>query len=82
MNNQAYAHPQPPPGTMIPIGTQQPFQVQQVIVQATINYGKDPLTMKCPHCQKQIQTLTKSSPGAMGKHFKNRFFPPNPTFLV
>jgi len=59
----SYAHP--PPGTAIPPVYQQPIPAQQVMVQAPIAYGKDPVSMKCFHCGAQIQTSTESSPGAM-----------------
>ena len=64
----APAYPQPPPGTAIPPG--QPLLQQGVIVHTAIKYGKDPITMHCPHCQAQIQTSTKSSAGNMGTHLK------------
>ena len=67
LNNQGPLYPQLPPGTAIPPGSQQPVPVQQVIVQAPIQYGKDPITMKCFHCQAQIQTSTSTSAGPMGK---------------
>jgi hypothetical protein len=49
-----------------PIPTQPPAQ-QIVIVQGSINYGKHPMTMTCPHCQSQIQTSIRSEPGPLGK---------------
>ena len=69
--HQQPAYPQPPFGTGVPLGHQQPGQ--QIVVQAPIRYGRQPVTMKCFHCGSQIQSSTSSSPGAMGKHLKLSF---------
>jgi len=47
-----------------PPPVQQPPQ-QIVIVQGPIKYGKNPMTMTCPHCQCQIQTSIRSEPGPL-----------------
>ena len=51
--------PVPAPGTG-------PYQVQpgKVIVGAT--FGRDSVTMMCPHCKEQIQTSTISKTGLLG----------------
>lgn len=48
-----------------PQGPAQPPPQQVVIVQGPINYGKNPMTMTCPHCQSSIQTAIKSEPGVL-----------------
>ena len=59
--------PMPAPGYVaVPHPVQQPTQ-QVVIIQSNIKYGKNPMTMTCPHCQSQIQTSIRSEPGPLGK---------------
>ena len=53
---QAPVHSQGPPPTPV---------VQQIIVAPS--FGREPVRMKCPHCQEQIQTSIKSKPGSLGK---------------
>ena len=38
---------------------------QILVVPGAINYGKHPLRMTCPNCQRQIQTSIESEPGPM-----------------
>ena len=49
-----------------PQPVQQPAQ-QIVIVQGPIKYGKNPMTLTCPHCQSQVLTSIRSEPGPLGK---------------
>ena len=50
-----------------PQPVQQPAQ-QIVIVQGPIKYGKNPMTLTCPHCQSQVLTSIRSEPGPLGKN--------------
>ena len=63
-------YPQPPPGTVTgpgPYAHQPPGTVPAPApIVAAIRYGREPITMKCFHCEKQITTSTSSKPGAMG----------------
>lgn len=69
--NQAPVYSQGPPLTQSPVYLQGPPPappVQQIIVPPTpSSYGRDPMTMRCPHCQQQIQTSIKTKPGPVGK---------------
>ena len=51
-----------------PQPVQQPAQ-QIVIVQGPIKYGKNPMTLTCPHCQSQVLTSIRSEPGPLGKNY-------------
>ena len=44
-----------------------PSSAQEIITPPASTYRKDPVNMMCPYCQAQIQTSTKSKPGALGK---------------
>lgn len=59
--------PTPVQAPVYPQGIYVPPPAQQVNIQPVIRYGKDPLTMRCQYCEEQIQTSTKSKPGAIGK---------------
>merc|ERR1712111_102769 len=37
-----------------------------VVASGMINFGHDPVRITCPHCQKQVQTRTKSNTSAIG----------------
>ena len=71
----ATQYPQPPPGAVAVQGpyVQGPYTHQPpgsvpapAPIIAGIRYGREPITMKCFHCEKQITTSTSSKPGAMG----------------
>ena len=40
----------------------------------TVHFEKDPVRMKCPECNEQITTTTKSTPGVIGEFLLNLFF--------
>ena len=69
-------YPQPPgqvppmqaPGYVAGPPPVQPPPQQVVIVQGPIRYGKNPMTMTCPHCQSQVQTSIRSEPGPLGTY--------------
>jgi len=74
----APSYPMPPSGGGVPYGqptTQQPPPMQPmppmqgalgqtVVVTTPVRYGKESTTMRCFHCQAQIQTSTSAKPGA------------------
>ena len=51
--------------TSLPVQAQYPQQPGTIIVGAS--FGRDPTTMYCPHCKKQIQTSTKTKISLLGK---------------
>ena len=59
--------PPPPGGVQYPQGPPPVQPVQVVTVVQAPRYGKNPMTMTCPHCSSQIQTSTKSEAGPLGK---------------
>ena len=50
-----------------PPPVQQPAQ-QIAIVQGPIKYGKNPITITCPHCKSQVKTSIRSEPSSRGKN--------------
>ena len=55
---------QPPPAQ--PMQPMQGTPGQPIIVTAPVRYGKQSTTMRCYHCQAQIQTSISAKPGAAG----------------
>lgn len=64
---QSTPYPQPPPVypqlPPAPADGGQQIPQQQVIVAVPTSFGRDPVSMQCPHCKEQIQTSTKSKSG-------------------
>ena len=56
-----------PPLAQAPVYSQGPSPAPPVIIASPNSFGRDSMTMRCPHCQQQIQTSIRSKPGAIGK---------------